>query len=303
MAEPALSPEVIAMARGMLLGDKSVLDPAIVQSFRTAGMSHLLAVSGLHVGVIMSLVWLLLRPVEALLSLFTPQRMVVYYASGYVKRVVVIAVTIVYVWSIGAPTSAVRAALMLCLCLMGWMLRRPTSAWHCLGLAALVLLVLDPWNVTQVGFQLSFMAVAGILLFQPWLQGHDFRWWERFVLLSVSAQWLTVPIVAYYFHQVPFLGWLQGLLVVPLIPFFVGALLLCFLFPSIHWLCPPAEVLYGWITWVSQHIARWEWLLLGGRLYFYPSWVEVLVAEVLLLAVVFWFRLRRQDRMQRSAFV
>lgn len=291
--ELGLSPEVIALARGMLLGDKGGIDPALVQSFRSAGMSHLLAVSGLHVGVIMSLVWLVLSPVEALVRLVAPLRMVVYYATGIVKRLLVIVLTVGYVWFIGAPTSAVRAGLMLCLCLVGWMLQRPTSAWNCLLLAALVLLALDPWNVTQVGFQLSFLAVAGILLFQPWLQDYSLRWWERMALLSISAQWLTVPVTAYYFHQVPFLGWLQGLLVVPLVPFFVGFLLLGCLFPSLHWLCTPIEALYGWITWASQLITQWERWLLGGHLYFYPSLVEVILAEVFFLALIILLRIRR----------
>lgn len=294
LQELGLSPDVIALARGMLLGDKAEIDPSIVQSFRSAGMSHLLAVSGLHVGVIMSIVWLVLRPLEALVWLVTPPRMAVYYVTGIIKRLLVIVLTISYVWFIGAPTSAVRAALMLCLCLVGWMLQRPTSAWNCLLLAALVLLALDPWNITKVGFQLSFLAVAGILLFQPWLQDHDLRWWERMVLLSISAQWLTLPVTAYYFHQVPFLGWLQGLMVVPLVPFFVGCLLLGCLFPSMHWLCTPIDMLYGWITWSSQLITQWEGWLLGGHLYFYPSWVEAVLAEVFFLSLIIWLRIRRE---------
>lgn len=290
--ELGLSPEVIALAQGMLLGDKSMLDPAVLQSFRTSGMSHLLAVSGLHVGVIMSLVWLLLRPLEVLVYLVSPPRMICYYATGIVKRLLVITFTIGYVWLIGAPVSAVRAALMLCLTLVGWMFQRSTSTWHCLVLAALILIACDPWCVTQVGFQLSFLAVAGILSFQPWLRNPDYRWWERFILLSISAQWFTVPVVAYYFHLVPFLGWLQGVLVVPFVPFFVSCLLLGAAFPSMHWLCAPTEALYGWITWASQFIAQTEHLLLGGRLYFSPSWYEVLLAEVLLLSILLYFRLR-----------
>lgn len=299
LQELGLSAEVLALARGMLFGDKSVIDPALVHDFRTSGMSHLLAVSGLHVGVIMSIVWLLLRPAEILCYHLSSHWLKVYYATGTIKRIIVMVVTVLYVWLIGAPTSAVRAALMLCLCQMGWLLRRPTSAMHCLMLTALILLAIDPWNITQVGFQLSFLAVLGILLFQPWLQDHEYRWWERLVLLSISAQWLTVPLVAYYFHQVPFLGWLQGLLVVPLIPCFIGGLLLGACFPAFHCLCLPLETLYGWFSWVSKQIGHWESLLIGGHLYFYPSLIETIVAEIALLALVAWFHLSR-IRKQKS---
>lgn len=293
-----LSQDIVALSKGMLLGDKSLIDPEMIKSFRTSGMSHLLAVSGLHVGVIMSLVWLLLRPVETLVYLVSSPSMNVYYATGIVKRILTVFITWTYVWFIGAPISAIRAALMLSLCLIGWMIHRPTSAWNCLVLAALILLALDPWNITQVGFQLSFLAVAGILLFQPWLQSEDFRWWERLAMLSISAQWLTLPVVAFYFHQVPFLGWLQGILVVPLIPIFVSFLLLGVAFPSLHFLCAPIEILYGWITWIATQIGKWEQMILGGHLYFYPSFFEALLAEVALLSLVLWLRIRRNSTHQ-----
>lgn len=297
--ELGLSPEAIALARGMLLGDKSVIDPEVIRNFRMSGMSHLLAVSGLHVGVIMTLVWAVLRPIESLFYLILPPRMSVYYIAGTVKRLLLILITCLYVWVIGAPVSAVRAALMLCLCQVGWILHRPTSAWNCLLLTALILLACDPWYITQVGFQLSFMAVAGILSFQPWLQEHRLSRWVRLILLSVSAQWFTVPLVAYYFHQTPLLGWLQGILVVPLIPFFVAFLLLGGLFPEWHALCLPIEAFYGWITWISQWVVQLERLLLGGHLYFYPSWLEVLLLEVALFTILFLLRMKK--RMQDSS--
>lgn len=300
LSELGLSSEVIALARGMLLGDKSMLDPKVIQDFRASGMSHLLAVSGLHVGIIMSLVWWLLRPIEALVCLVTPPHMVYYYTTGIVKRLLVILITWCYVGAIGAPMSAVRAALMLSLCLLGWMFHRPVSTWNCLLLAALILIAFDPWCVTMVGFQLSFLAVAGILSFQPWLQESQTSWWMRLILLSVSAQWFTLPVVAYYFHQVPFLGWLQGLMVVPFVSFFIILLIAGAVFPCLHWLSVLIEALYGWITWSSQSIARLEHLLLGGHLYFYPSLAETLLAELFFLSVILYLRVRHTNQLIRT---
>lgn len=291
-----LTPEAEALARGMLLGDKSALDPSMAQTMRMAGMSHILAVSGLHVGIIMSIVWLLLRPLEWLVLLVAPIRLRVHYVLGSLRRVAVIAVTAFYVWRIGAPPSAVRAAVMLSLCLLGWIIHRPSSTWRCMVFAALVLLAWDPWCIAQPGFQLSFLAVTGILLFQPWLQDHGLPRWLRLILLSVAAQWLTTPVVAYWFHQVPVLGWLQGLLVVPMLPVLVSMFLLGMVCPSWHWLAWPIDALTGWTLWVAQVISRLEQLVLGGHLYLYPAVWEVVVAELLCLSIIIYARISRDTK-------
>lgn len=290
----SLTPEAQALAQGMLLGDKSALDAGMVQAMRTAGMSHLLAVSGLHVGIIMSIVWMLFKPVECIVLLLAPIRIKVYYWLTGIKRLLVIGITVWYVWRIGAPVSAVRAALMLSIAQLGWILHRPAVTWRCLLFAALILLAWDPWAITSPGFQLSFLAVMGILLCQPWLQDRDYPLWIRLILLSVAAQWLTAPVVAFWFHQVPVLGWLQGLLVVPLMPLLVSLFLLGMVLPSWQWLSLPINVLTDWIQWVAQAIGSLEQLLLGGHLYFFPNVWEVLVAEVFFLAILLYFRLSRR---------
>lgn len=292
LQELGLSSEAQALAQGMLLGDKSALPMEMIRDFRTAGMSHILAVSGLHIGIIMSVIWMLLKPVEWLVLLTAPVRMRTYYLLGDAKRLLTIVVTVVYVWYIGAPPSAVRAAIMLSLCLVGWMLHRPTSAWRCLLLAALVLLAWDPWTITTPGFQLSFLAVAGILLFQPWLQSETLPWWLRVILLSVAAQWFTTPIVAYWFHQVPVFGCIQGLLVVPILPFFVGLLLVGMLFPAWSCIAVVVNALTNWMGWVAHAIGSLEKALLGGHLYLYGQWWEIVLSEVFLLAVVLYLRMR-----------
>lgn len=291
------SQETIALAHGIMLGDKSQLSPEMISSFRTAGMSHLLAVSGLHVGIIMSLIWLLLKPVEwvlLLLSSFTKVGCrvgspMLYYASGNIVRIAIIVIMGLYVWKIGAPPSAVRATVMLSLCLLGWMFHRPSSAPRCLLFAALLLIAWDPWIIYHVGFQLSFLSVSGIFLFRPWLNDRNIPWIFRAVLLSIAAQSLTIPVVAYYFHQVPFLGWLQGLLVVPLMPLFLSLLLLvaitrCSMFLIL------VEALRGWMVWVAEITGRMESFLLGGHLYFYPTWFEAILAELAILAVIILIR-------------
>lgn len=291
LQELGLSPEAEALAQALLLGDKSALSADVIDAYRTAGMSHIMAVSGLHVGIVMSLLWLLFQPIEWLVILVSPVRMLTHYILGDVKRILVIAATVSYVIYIGAPPSAVRAALMLSLLLLGWMFQRPTSTWRCLALAAFILLAWDPWTITTPGFQLSFLAVVGILLFQPWLQSELLPRWWRLILLSVAAQWFTTPIVAFWFHQVPFFGWLQGLLVVPLLPLLIGSLIIGLVFPSFTLSGFLVEVLTAWMGWVAQMVGRIESLVLGGHLYFYPNWWQTLMAEVMFLAIYVYLRL------------
>lgn len=294
------SQETIALAHGILLGDKSQFSTEMIQNFRMAGMSHLLAVSGLHVGIIMSIIFVIFKPIEWLvLSLTTIPALncrigspTVTYILGNVTRFSVILFTSLYVFWIGAPPSAVRATLMLSLCLVGWMFRRPASTERCLLFAALLLLAWDPWNITQVGFQLSFLSVGGILLFRPWLTDHHLPWVWRVILLSVAAQSLTIPIVAYYFHQIPFIGWLQGLLVVPLLPVFVTLLLLVFCSPLFSWLIVLVEGMSSWMGYVAEMIGNIETYLIGGHLYFYPTWYEALMAEIGVLAFILVLRMR-----------
>ena len=293
LQELGLSDESLALARGMLLGEKSGLSSEMIRAFRTAGMSHIMAVSGLHVGIIMSVIWMLFKPIEWAVILLAPPRLTTYYIVGDLKRISVIVITAFYVWKIGAPPSAVRATVMLSLFLVGWMMHRPTSPWRCLLLAALVLLAWNPLLLGNVGFQLSFLAVIGILLFRPWLQSEALPHWLRLALLSVAAQWFTTPIVAYWFHQVPVLGWVQGVLVVPLMPPLLTLLIVGMLFPSLHFLAVPIEALTAWMGWVAQAIGRAEQLLLGGHLYFYPSWWQVVLAEVFLLAVILYLKTLR----------
>ena len=296
-----LTPETQALAQGLLFGDKTQLSPEQIQTFRMAGMSHLLAVSGLHVGIIMSLIWLLFKPLEYTVLLASTSSYLntrvgspkTFYVIGTTVRLAVILITGLYVYAIGAPPSALRATLMLSLCLAGWMFHRPTSVGRCLILAALLLLAWDPWLITQVGFQLSFLAVGGIVLFQPWLGDHDKPWAWRVILLSLAAQVFTVPVVAYYFHQVPFLGWLQGLLVVPLMPLFITLLILVML-TQWSWLITIVEAIRGWMELVAQSITSFERLLLGGHLYFYPTWYEALLAEIGIAAIVILFIMRKK---------
>jgi len=138
-------PDVSPVARALVLAERDDLPGSLRTRFAEAGLAHLLAISGLHVGLIGAAIGLLLRS----------------FAGPRGAAVGAAAVVAVYVAAIGAPPSAVRASILLA----GWAVARvrglPARAWDLLGVAALVALVSDPLVLVEPGFQLSFAGFAG----------------------------------------------------------------------------------------------------------------------------------------------
>ena len=141
-----LPPDVSPVARALVLAERDDLPGSLRTRFAEAGLAHLLAISGLHVGLIGAAIGLLLRS----------------FAGPRGAAVGAAAVVAVYVAAIGAPPSAVRASLLLA----GWAVARirglPARAWDLLGVAALVALVKDPLVLVEPGFQLSFAGFSGL---------------------------------------------------------------------------------------------------------------------------------------------
>lgn len=203
----------------------------------------------------------------------------------------VIIATLLFIWTIGFPTSAIRAWIMLSLLLLGKIMHRTVSLWQNWAVAAITILVIDPVAIMQPGFQLSFLAVAGILLWHPIAARGDK---EHFILakirgllvITTAAQLLTIPVVAYTFHQVPTMGWIQGLLVIPIIPMFVSLLLLGIAFPWAHILVTPIEWIHRWMEQIAHKTNEVEVYLLGGHLYLYPTWWEALLLGVFIICLM-----------------
>ncbi|WP_419161075.1 DNA internalization-related competence protein ComEC/Rec2 [Candidatus Palauibacter sp.] len=186
-----LAPRHRAIGKALLLADRSTLDPATREAFVGAGIIHLLAISGLHVGLIgASLAWLIGLRVRG------PRRLL--WAAGC---------TSAYVVLIGAPPSAVRAALMF----WGWALafrrERPARISDLAALAAMLAILADPLIVTDPGFQLSFAGFTGVVfggrlrLPRP-LSARRLRGLARALAVSCGAFLATAPIAAFHFDRI-----------------------------------------------------------------------------------------------------
>ena len=189
-----MSERTCGLLEAMLLGIRTNMDSSMRDLFRQAGAAHVLALSGLHLGILSGV------------FIFWLQRVL---TSGW--RYVVGIVGIIMMWSYalltGFPVSLCRAALMMSLLVVGQMRLVGNNTWHTLGFAAFLLLMLNPNTLFDIGFQMSFAAVTGILLFyepltQIWMPSNTaLRWLLNISIVSLSAQLGVFPISLYWFHQ------------------------------------------------------------------------------------------------------
>lgn len=204
-------PESKQIALALLLGQKESLAKEVKQAYSATGTQHILAVSGLHVGIIYSI---LLLP----LTFFKQKGQLL--QKSYL--VLVLGLIWIYALMTGFSPSVVRAVVMFSLVTLGQMRKRKPSIWNILAFSALLLLVLDPAIQTDLGFQLSYLAVAGIVGLQPillrlWAPSNrvlDYFW--QMATVTLAAQLITSPLTLHYFHTFPTYFLVANLLIVPL---------------------------------------------------------------------------------------
>ncbi len=199
-------PAAFGIASALVLGARDDLDPATRQDYTVAGATHILAVSGLHVGILYFLVATLLGR--------HPQR------RG-LRLVVLLVVLWGYALVTGLSPSVQRATAMFTVVAIAQALGRPTQIYNTLALSAFVLLLVNPNLLFSVGFQLSYAAVLGIVYLQPrlaswWQPPHRVvRWVWELTCVSLAAQLATTPLSLYYFHAFPVYFWLSNLVAIP----------------------------------------------------------------------------------------
>ncbi|MFC5408297.1 ComEC/Rec2 family competence protein [Larkinella bovis] len=199
-----------AIVKAMILGIRDEIDPDLQQAYSAAGAVHILSVSGLHVGVLFGAVSLLLGFLKRLKG------------GRYLFAVLMLALLWFYALMTGFSAPVLRSAFMFSLMLIGQTINRAHNPLNTLAASAFLILLIDPYALTSAGFQLSYLAVGGlILLYQPLYQSITFRTWMgdqvwKLTVLALVAQLATFPLAVFYFHQFPTYFWLANPLVVPL---------------------------------------------------------------------------------------
>lgn len=200
----------LAVAEALLIGYRDDLDRELVQSYSNTGIVHIIAISGLHLGMIYLL----------LVKLFVPFGKRKWVAI--VKPIFILLVLWVFAFTAGAGPSILRSAIMFSFIVIGESLNRKSNMYNSLCASALCLLMFNPFNLWDVGFQLSYTAVLSIVLFQDYInkwfyfQNKLLRNLWTLSAVSIAAQILTLPIVLYHFHQFPTLFLITNIVAVPL---------------------------------------------------------------------------------------
>lgn len=202
--------EIMAVLAALILGKTDEIDFELMSSYSSAGAIHVLAVSGLHVG----LVYLLLNK---LMDLFFSKK-----KQKILRTILPILVLWLYAGITGLSPSVLRSALMFTCFIIAANWNKNSNIFNTMAFSALLLLIINPYNLMEVGFQLSYLAVLGIVVLQKkvcaliyiknkWL----YKIWEL-TAVSLSAQIVTFPLGMLYFHQFPNYFLVSNLIVIPL---------------------------------------------------------------------------------------
>lgn len=269
--------ESLAVLSALTVGEKRGLSRDIRDTYSSVGASHILALSGLHLGILYMLLTLLL-PVRAV------------GVTRFLRELVVLVVLWAFAFIAGLSPSVVRAAILFSLISFGRLLRRETSSMNSLAFAAILMLVVSPRLLFDVSFQLSFSAVAAILLLNAPLcrllrvDAHSNRVYSylaQIVTVSLAAQIGTLPFIWYYFGTFPFYFLFTNFVAVPSAFIIMLFAVIMLLFTPIPWVQECVALLLnsviGWMnaffSWVSQlpaaslslpYLGVLEAVLLGG---------------------------------------
>ncbi len=281
------------LARAIILGDRSDLDPDLRTGFSRAGLAHLMAVSGMHVGFILLPVWFVLPWFRRSAAL---------RAAGLALGGTLL---LCYAGVTGFSVSVSRASLMAFFMMLARLFHKPGTSMNIMGAAALVLLIRDPLMLFDVGFQLSFLAVAIILTTLPGTRyllppSHRYRKSGalfQFVMVSVLVQGGLYPLLIHYFNEFSIAGPLSNTLAVPFVQFMFLWTFLCLgislVLPDLAVLAnmPGDLVLTGLTAYVARigaHPASWiEGTLPGPWLFGVWFFATAFLAGVRLPAIRF----------------
>lgn len=200
----------LGLASTLVLGYKNSIDDEVKQSYMNAGAMHVLAVSGMHVGIVCIVL-------ELLMKLFGGNR---FFKA---KRLIIIALLWAYAFITGLSISVIRATVMFSVFEFIRLFNKQISVYNTLAASAVLILAVKPDSLFLAGFQLSYAAVTGIVFFQPRIvnlikiskKRRLLRYLWELTAVSIAAQISTLPFCLYYFERTPVYFWLSNIVVSP----------------------------------------------------------------------------------------
>ena len=273
-----------AVLSALTLGYRDDVDKETRQKFANTGAMHILAVSGLHVGIIFMILTNLLAFMDKKRHLMI------------IKSIIIIISLWFFATIAGLTPSVMRSALMFSMFVIGKVLKRSSSVYNIIFASAFILLLINPYEITSVSFQLSYAAVLSIVFFQPYIYKlFVFQRWipdKIWALSSVSiaAQLGTMPIGLFYFHQFPNYFFLTNILVIPLASIILYLAVILFAVSFIPFLnAAVAFVLKIQLKWLTEGVSFIDSLPFATTNSIYiTSQQMVLIYGIILSFSLFW---------------
>jgi competence protein ComEC len=273
----------LSIAEALLIGYTQDLDKDLVQAYSNTGVVHIIAISGMHLGLIyVMLVWIF-------------SRLPYLRKSSAIKIFFVLSCLWLFALLTGGSASILRSAVMFSCIVIGENFSKRTSIYNSLAASAFILLCCNPFYLWDVGFQLSYLAILGIVILQKPIYDLFFikkKWLDRIWQLSavsLAAQTFTFPICLYYFHQFPTIFLFTNLITVPLstVILFVEIFLV-----ALGWI-PIVSTLIGKLTWALVWLMNKIILFFNGLPYAVWERVPASVTSTILLyfivaALAYW---------------
>lgn len=250
-----------AVAKALVTGDRSSIPKDVIIAFRESGASHILALSGLHLGIIYSILRRLMSVPGNFKRLWFPRSVIIMLTCGF------------YTIATGASASIVRAFLFIVLAECSRMTHRYRSTGQLFFAALIIQLTISPLSLKSVGFQLSYAAMAGIAFILPWLKGlwpgniyddsaliRSIRHIWELCAMSIACQITTGPLAWVYFGTLPKHFLLTNLLAIPLTGLIISATITTLLL-TCSGICPiflikATEWLISTLIWILEVIAE-----------------------------------------------
>ena len=240
-----------SIIQALVLGQRREIDKQLYADYAAAGAVHILAVSGLHVGILFFILKWLFFPLGN------------FKYGKQLKALMIVSCLFGFALLAGLSPSVVRAATMFSLFLFAEQMKRPTNGVNTLFLSYLFLLLFNPLWLFHVGFQLSYLAVFFILLIQPKLFGYWYpkNWFLRkswaIFTVTIAAQIGVIPLSLFYFHQLPGLFLLTNLIVLPFLGILLGLGLLIVLLVAFNSLPDWLSEFYNEIILTLNNFISW----------------------------------------------
>lgn len=244
-------PNELAIINALLLGQRQDISEEVYSSYTNAGAIHILAVSGLHVGIILLILSFILKPIER-------------FKHGKLIKTILL---VIFLWCFaliaGLSASVTRAVTMFSIVAIAMNLKRPTNIFNTLAISMFIILLFKPMFLFDVGFQLSYLAVFAIvtidpLLYNLWKPKNKIIdiYWHTFTI-TVSAQFGIIPVSLYYFHQFPSLFFISNLVIIPFLGLILGLGILVILLAVLNILPQIIANIYGSIIGYMNSFVGW----------------------------------------------